>query len=265
MLTWLCCWLGYCSQQLLGENLTGYYLRKSPVGRTIAYLDSKSASPPHNQSYIQFDQELGFSFIPGAKDMLVTSDFIVTYTINSQGIRDKEIILEKPSREFRILALGESTLFGEGVNYGNRFTEVIEQALQGVEVINMGVPGFGLDQSFLQLKRNGFKFNPNAGSIFIFSSDYLDRCMDITICGSTTAKPRFILSDDKNGLILQDIGDTHKELETELPSYKSNVSVASGVEGKEYSAQSNKPVTIRSNVLTLLNYYTKKQKIDKGL
>lgn len=259
--------IGILFAAIIGENLAGYYLKKSPLGRTITYLDSKSVSSSLHQklSIVKLDQGLGVNLNPGAKDILVTSDFAVTYSINSQGIRDKEIPLEKPNVEFRILALGESTVFGEGVNYGKRLTEVIEQALGNVEVINMGVQGFGLDQSFLHLKRNGFQFNPDAGIVFIFASDYLERCLDITVRGSTTPKPRFILSDDKNRLILQDIGYARKEFEAQTSSYKKNMSGVSGVKDTEYSTQSNKLITNHSSILALLNYYIKKQKIDKGL
>jgi hypothetical protein len=255
--------VGTCFAVIIGENLAGYYLRKLPLGREIAYFDSKSVSSPRYQklSFRQFDQELGFSLRPGAEDVLVTSDFTVTYSINSQGMRDKEVPLKKPGKEFRILALGESTVFGEGINYGNRFTEVIEEVLPGVEIINLGVDGFGLDQSFLQLKREGFKFNPNAGIVFIFAPDYLDRCMDITGSGTLTVKPRFILRDDKNGLVLQDIGYNRKELKTEIFPFGNNILGASGQVDKKHSTQSNKLITSHSSLLKLLNYYTLKQKV----
>jgi len=194
---------------------------------------------------------------PGAEDVLSTSDFTATYTINSKGLRDREISPKRTGEEFRILAFGESTLFGEGVNYGFRLSEVVEQALEGVEVINMGVPGFGLDQSLLQLGISGFESNPDAGIIFIFSSDYLYRCMDIAIPGSLTAKPRFVLNNDKNGVILQNIEYTKNEIENDY-FYKARP-LQSGPD--KDILQKNELINSPSSLLTLLNYCSKKEKI----
>lgn len=251
---------------IIVENLAGYYLKKSTLGRKIAYIDDKSVSPfRYRFSYKQSDRELGCSLKAGTEDTFISSEFTVIYSINSHGRRDKEIPLEKPKGEFRILALGESTVFGEGVNYGKRLTEIIEQALGNVEVINMGVPGFGLDQSFLYLKRNGFQFNPDVVVIFIFFPDYLDRCMDITGPGSTTVKPRFILSKDRNGLMLQDTEHIRKEFESEISPQESNtVRTSEAADGKS-KIQNHKIRISYSNALTLINYYAKKQKIDKAI
>ncbi len=252
---------------VIGENLTGYYLKRSLLSKTIAYIDTKtvSLSKQRDFSYKKFDPELGGVLNPGAEATLITSDFNVTYSINSHGLRDREFPLQSPEEEFRIIALGESTLFGEGVNYGDRITEVIEQALPKVEIINMGIGGFGFDQSLLQVKRDGFKFNPDAAVIFIFSQDYLDRCMDITTPGSTTAKPRFILSDDKNNLILQDPEHTRKDFEREAAFCKDALLGQHRTINEGYASRSGKPLYSRSNILTLMNYFAKRQRVDHQL
>lgn len=149
------------------------------------------------------DTYLGWSFNPSSRGSLYTSDFYVEYSINSEGLRDKEISLNKPSGEFRILALGESTVFGQGIDYGRRFTEIIEDALENVEVVNFGVWGFGADQSLLFLERDGFKFQPDLVILFVFS-DFFERCKFISKIGSL--KPRFIPNQNKNGIELQDLG-----------------------------------------------------------
>jgi len=210
--------IGLLLGSIITEYLSRYYLKKSNLGKKIAYFYSKSVSPSRYKklSYIQYDPELGSYLKAGTEDVFISTDFTVTYSINSRGIRDKEIALEKPKGEFRVLAVGESTVFGEGVNYGKRFTEVIEESLHNVEVVNMGVQGFGLDQSFLFLKRGGFKFKPDAVIIFIFSPDYLERCLDIAALGCTSVKPQFVLSDDRNDLVLHDISYNRKECEKEV-------------------------------------------------
>ena len=100
------------------------------------------------------------------------------------------------------MALGDSYTFGEGVNYGSRYSEIIENALNNTEVINMGVWGFGLDQSFLQLQRDGINFNPDLVIVFL-NQVYLVRCRSPFWLDAQ--KPRFILSEDKQSLLLQKI------------------------------------------------------------
>lgn len=149
-----------------------------------------------------FDAYLGWGYTPNTRQEQHTSDFDADYFINSKGIRDKEISRDGFSKEFRIVALGESTVFGEGVNYGKRFTEIIEDALENVEVINMGVRGFGADQSLLQLERDGFQFQPNAVILFIIQ-DFFERCK--LYQRLQAVKPRFVLNESKDTIVLQDI------------------------------------------------------------
>lgn len=189
-----------------------------------------------------YDKDLGWGFRPKAEDSLLTSDFFVTYKINSQGLRDEEYSYEKKEGIFRIAALGESFTFGEGINFGNRYTEIIEQVLNKVEVINMGVWGFGLDQSILYFKRDGFKFNPDLVIIFVID-DYLQRCKDFI--RSSNFKPRFILSENKDSLILQDINFISKVFTKDFSSQI--------IEHKWEERE--KGIFIRSKLFTLLRYY----------
>lgn len=81
---------------------------------------------------------------PNASGLSATSDFTVEYSINSKGVRDREYTYERPAGFVRFLALGDSFTFGEGVPYGRRFTDIPEERIDGIEIINMGVPGFGI-------------------------------------------------------------------------------------------------------------------------
>jgi GDSL-like Lipase/Acylhydrolase family len=74
--------------------------------------------------------------------------------INNMGLRGADIEVE-PGRRKRILALGDSYTFGVGVGDAETFCAVLEQALgpQRVEVINAGVPGYGIFQAERMLRR----------------------------------------------------------------------------------------------------------------
>lgn len=105
---------------------------------------------------------------PNAQAMAVTSDFRVWYKINSKGLRDEETLIVKTKK--RILALGDSFTFGEGVRYGKRYTEKIEE-LTGSEVINFGVPGYGVDASLARLESEGLAYEPDLVILFMNKVD----------------------------------------------------------------------------------------------
>src|ERR1700727_1941155 len=72
--------------------------------------------------------------------------------INSLGLREREIPLEKPHGIFRILAIGDSFTMGWGVNAENTFTRVAEKSLNAapssnpVQIINAGVGNYNTVQ-----------------------------------------------------------------------------------------------------------------------
>jgi hypothetical protein len=113
------------------------------------------------------DPELGWKLIPNAQFLATTSEFSVIYKINSQGLRDKEYPIIKPKGKIRLVALGDSFTFGEGIPYSKRFTDISERNLPNLEIINFGVPGYGLDQSILLFERKGLQFSPDFVILFI--------------------------------------------------------------------------------------------------
>ncbi len=228
---------------VIAEVAADRYIKRTKLDEKIEYMESMLR---HYHSAPRFDKYLGWKLKPYVKDRVITSDFDVVYSINSQGIRDKEIPFQKPAQEFRIIALGESTVLGWGINYGQRFTDIIEQSLEHVEVVNMGISGFGIGQSLLQLKKDGFRYNPDL--VVLFVSDYfLERSSDfITPWGAF--KPRFVLNEDETKLILQDV-DFVKDA---LGSQKNNDALK--VSLKNAGKWAKGAIFGKSRLLSLLNY-----------
>ena len=83
-----------------------------------------------------------FRMRPNSKGTVLTSDFQITYEINSIGLREKEIANEK--NRYRVLFLGDSFTFGEGIPIGKRFSDLVGKAFPNIETINAGFPGFGI-------------------------------------------------------------------------------------------------------------------------
>ncbi len=111
---------------------------------------------------------------PNIQVLATTSDFSIIYKVNSQGLRDKEYGFTKLKNKIRILSFGDSSTFGEGIEYGERYTDIIENFFPNLEVINFGVPGYGLDQCLIRFTAEGLKYSPDYVIIFI-SKAIIDR------------------------------------------------------------------------------------------
>lgn len=112
------------------------------------------------------DPAIGKLLRPGASVLAVNSDFAVPYEINSHGMRDKEYTSRKAGK-IRYLALGDSYTFGEGIPYGNRFADIPEEQLNDIEILDAGIPGFGLDQELILLSKAVPSYSPDYVIIFI--------------------------------------------------------------------------------------------------
>ena len=122
----------------------------------IARLRAGNDSGAFNPSYAsdQYDPELGWVPQPGLRSALLNT--------NSKGLRGlREHPYVKQPGQRRIVVVGNSYTFGEGVTDEAVYTEVLDDLLDGVRVINLGVHGWGTDQQYLYLKRVGFDYHPD--------------------------------------------------------------------------------------------------------
>ena len=93
----------------------------------------------------QVQQQEWLIFEPNSNARYQTIEFNWVANINSLGLRDREINIEKGDK-YRILCFGDSWTFGYGVNIENSWPKVLEQYLltngfENIEVINCGRPG----------------------------------------------------------------------------------------------------------------------------
>lgn len=83
-------------------------------------------------------------------ELLPSSEYLfkgVNVKTNSKGFRDKEYSEEKKSKTKRIIGLGDSVMFGWGMEEPNCYLSVLEKQLNNnftfpIEIINTGVPGY---------------------------------------------------------------------------------------------------------------------------
>ncbi len=107
----------------------------------------------------------------GAEQIFWNREFITRVRINRDHLRDRDYSIEKPSGVKRILALGDSHIFGWGVQIDQTVTELLENKwLQGAEVLNTGVSGYSPYQQMARLEQDGMKYQPDI--ILFFLSEW---------------------------------------------------------------------------------------------
>lgn len=116
--------------------------------------------------HYQYDRDVSWSMKPNQN--VFAPSYGVAYHINSQGLRDDEVPYLKSKDEFRILGLGDSVMFGQGVDFDALYIQGLERKLnaQGtsdtVQIINTGVAGYNLFQELAFLKKRGLEYQPDA-------------------------------------------------------------------------------------------------------
>ncbi|MFH0912747.1 MAG: SGNH/GDSL hydrolase family protein [Candidatus Omnitrophota bacterium] len=121
-------------------------------------------------------------------------DNAVDHVTNSSGFRGKEFLIQKPKNTFRMVFLGDSFTFGEGVKFEGTYPEVISSLLGqkysslpvNFESYNFGVGGYNTTQSLYVLRNIAMKVNP-----------------DIVVLGYTLndAEPQLFYRDAKTGMV----------------------------------------------------------------
>jgi len=97
---------------------------------------------------------------------------------NSAGMRDREYSTRKPQGVFRIAALGDSSLFGWGVEQEEISVELLENKLNSmdlgtrIEVLNFAVPGYNTAIEAALLERKVLAFAPDLVLINFNSNDF---------------------------------------------------------------------------------------------
>lgn len=119
-------------------------------------------------------------------------------TILKEGIRSNG---KEPSNKKgkTILVVGDSFTYGEGVADDETWPAQLQE-ISGLNVINGGVFGYGIDQSYIRMKQLSDEYNPDI-IIFSFISMGIFNCQLSE--RSSAPKPYFILS-EKGEIILVD-------------------------------------------------------------
>ena len=104
---------------------------------------------------VEFDPDLIWRLKPRSSGILAT---------NELGFRDSSY---KSNSDYKILLLGDSVSWGDGVEMKQSYPFLLEEMLnrnypgKTFEIINTGVPGYSTFQQLIYLKKDGIKLKPN--------------------------------------------------------------------------------------------------------
>ncbi len=93
------------------------------------------------------------------------------FKLNSKGFMDVEIQKEKARGTYRILAIGDSFVYG-AVGYEKNFLTLLENYLndagKNFEILNMGIPGTEPPEYHRLLQQDGMSYNPDMVVVFFY-------------------------------------------------------------------------------------------------
>lgn len=166
----------YLPNIILSLFSTAICLVIAEVGlRTLMAKELSIVTSERTLAY-EYHETLGWFPIPNSSKV-----YNLTTTINlhhnSRGFRDIEHeVDEKPG----ILFLGDSFTWGYDVEAEERFTDKLRDSLDGWNVFNLGVSGYGTDQQLLLLKEQYDFYKPEIiFVVFCYDNDRLDNSMNI--------------------------------------------------------------------------------------
>ena len=123
----------------------------------------------------KFDDELGWSYIPNKSASFEFNGKTIHMFFDKDGIRipspDFEFDYSKPS----ILFVGCSFTMGHALNFEESFVgKFAEVDKMPYQVVNLGVQGYGSDQSLIALRKFLLKFNTKV-VVYTFISSHITR------------------------------------------------------------------------------------------
>jgi hypothetical protein len=154
--------------------------------------------------WVEYHPVLGWYSQKNKTAVLESANFSkVEVHTNSEGFRGtREYSAEKPKGMIRVSVLGDSFVFGFGVQDGEAFPALLELQDKSREVLNLGVPGYGIDQIYLSYREIARKYHSDIVLIGIFQEDFW-RCTR-SFADSGHVKPYFSL-DPRGKLVLHNV------------------------------------------------------------
>jgi len=140
-------------ERAIGESVRPPAGSVAPLGRLI-----RPSANPRIVYELWPGLDLRFESLPGERCRVRTS---------RAGFRDRDYATPKPPGTFRIVGIGDSLMFGWGVDDGQDFLSVLEERLarerprSRIEVLNTAVPGYNTVMEVETLREKGLPYGPD--------------------------------------------------------------------------------------------------------
>ncbi len=149
--------------------------------------------------FFMADPHRGFAHRPGASGWW-RKEGKAFVRINSDGMRDREHVLEKRAGVVRLAVLGDSYAEAFQVPAERAFWAVMERRLSGcpalsgrrIEALNFGVSGYGTAQHLITLRSHVWKYDPDVVVLSITTGNDI-RNNSRALEGNATVYPFFTL------------------------------------------------------------------------
>jgi lysophospholipase L1-like esterase len=145
-----------------------------PAGVPFTFIREGSITIPAYQPNVDFSSVYDPK---GDERGYLSPDGKITYHINGLGFRGGAIAAEKLPGTFRVVCLGDSLTFGEGVReedtYPARLEKTLGEAMAGrtVQVLNAGVQGYGTREEVALFFDRCAKLRPDVVTLGFFLND----------------------------------------------------------------------------------------------
>ncbi|MGD0390640.1 MAG: SGNH/GDSL hydrolase family protein, partial [Tepidisphaeraceae bacterium] len=172
-------------------------MKSTPSGEPSAPAADVDSKP-----YVEYHPTIGHRYKLNTRQVLPRpGGGEYTLVTNSIGIRsEREYAIAKPAGVFRIVVLGDSFAAGQYVSNDQRFSEIMERRLPGVEVMNFALEGTGTDQQLLIFESMAKAFDPDLVILMPFLQNIRRNLVDAraaydpkTLKPVLRQKPRFEL------------------------------------------------------------------------
>jgi len=102
--------------------------------------------------------------------------FTINIKHNDMGQRDQHYSSQRNNKN-RILLIGDSFVWGYGVEDKQRFAEIIDDKYHDWEIINAGIAGTGTDQQLLYLQDMIAYYQPDIVMLLVIQNDFQDNML----------------------------------------------------------------------------------------
>lgn len=98
----------------------------------------------------EYHPVVGYRFVPGVKARVPHEAGGYLVRANAAGFRsEQEFTPAKPQGVYRALLFGDSFTAGDGVSNRDRYSDLLQARIPGLQLFNFGLPGSGTDQQYL--------------------------------------------------------------------------------------------------------------------